>query len=343
MASPGRRVTAGRRWWAQSIGGRGLRRIREIDLDTHALALCAQQVLCTAPLIVAMSAVLQRTSHRNVSYVISRFFGLHDDSAAAVQRLFGRSSASISTLALVIGLITSVIFTTSVAAVQQRGFEMIWTLPRFSGVRSYLRQLVWTPALAVFSALVLLAGRFGREIDPSGHGPGTWAIIGLQGFLTFLFYWWTQHWLLRGRVEWKALFLGSFTVGVLTTLLVRLSRVIMPGQISWQVHAYGLVGAVFVLSIWLMISSVLVFGGVLFGALVAEKKAGRPRYRRDELGDSPLTRKGHNSAAAAQDRKDGRLTEELEDVAARPDATASAEQARQDHETSIAQMAAFRR
>jgi membrane protein len=273
--------------------------------------------------------------------VISRFFGLHDDSAAAVQHLFGRVSESISTLALVLSLVTSIIFTTSVAAVQQRGFEMIWTLPRFSGVRSYLRQLVWTPMLAVFSVLVLLAGRFGREVDPSGHGPGTWVIIGLQGFLTFLFYWWTQHWLLRGRVEWKALFLGSFTVGVLTTILVRLSRVIMPPQISWQVHAYGLIGAVFVLSIWLMVSSVLVFGGVLFGALVAEKKAGRPRYRRDELRESPLTRKGHNSAAAAQDHTDELRTAEFAEV--ENPAPADVDQVREDHAAGVAQMAAFRR
>src|SRR3954449_6186216 len=91
-----RRVEAARRWLANSLGGLGYRRMREIDLDTHALALCAQQVLCTAPLIVAMSAVVQRLTGRHPGYFITRFFGLYGDSADAVERLFSRTSASIS-------------------------------------------------------------------------------------------------------------------------------------------------------------------------------------------------------------------------------------------------------
>ena len=88
-----RLIAAGRAWWSRSLGGRGYRRIRELDLDTHALALCAQQVLCTAPLIVAMSAVLQRITGHGVGYLMTRFFGLHGDSADAVTQLFGRTRA----------------------------------------------------------------------------------------------------------------------------------------------------------------------------------------------------------------------------------------------------------
>ena len=92
-----RLVAGGRAWWRRSIGGHGLRRMRELDLDTHALALCAQQVLCTAPLIVAMSAVLQRLTGRGAGYFMTRFFGLYGDSADDVRRLFGRTAPSIST------------------------------------------------------------------------------------------------------------------------------------------------------------------------------------------------------------------------------------------------------
>src|SRR4051812_49974911 len=71
-----RLVAAGRQWWHRSIGGHGLRRMRELDLDTHALALCAQQVLCTAPLIVAMSAGLQSTTRRGAGHLITPLFRL---------------------------------------------------------------------------------------------------------------------------------------------------------------------------------------------------------------------------------------------------------------------------
>jgi len=287
-----RRVDAGRDWLSNSLGGRGYRRIREIDLDTHALALCAQQVLCTAPLIVAMGAVLQRVSGRGASFFIARFFGLHGDSADAITRLFSRfsrSSNSISTLALVFALITAIVFTTSVAAVQQRAFELIWTLPRKIGLRPYLRQLTWAVMLGVYSGVMLLLGRLGRTLDQHIGRPGLLAVAVTQGVLTFLFYWGSQHWLLAGRVTWRALFRGALFVGIGTTILFRLTRVIMPGQIAWQVHAYGLIGGVFVLSVWLMILSVVIFGGVLLGALVTERRASAEVAMADGTEGSALT------------------------------------------------------
>ena len=314
MLSPRTRVQAGRRWWAQTLVGRGVTRIRELDLDTHALALCAQQVLCTAPLVVAISAVSQRIAGRDISYFITRFFGLHDASAQDVASLFGRSVPSISTGALIFAMLTAIAFTTSVAAVQQRGFEMIWTLPRIQGVRSYLRQLVWTPGLALFCLAVLLATRAGRWIDAHVVGIGAWAIFTLQGLATFLFYWWTQHWLLRGRVSWRGLFPGALAVGVVSVAMVRLSRVIMPPQISWQVHAYGEIGAVFVLSVWLMVASMVVFGGVLLGALIAEKHH-EPSPQDPSPGVPPLTDSGLASAAEAQREDDADTPPAKDDVA----------------------------
>src|SRR5438445_3309128 len=110
--SPRRRIAAGRAWLENSIGGHGFRRIRELDLDTHALALCAQQVLCTAPLVVAMSAVQQRLTDDGAGYFMTRFFGLYGDSARAVTSLFRRTAPSISTFTLVFAMLTALVFTT---------------------------------------------------------------------------------------------------------------------------------------------------------------------------------------------------------------------------------------
>lgn len=300
-----RQVAATRDWWGRSIGGLSWKRIRQLDLDTHALALCAQQVLCTAPLIVAMSAVLQRESGHGGGFILTKFFGLHGDSESAVERLFGRSAPSISTLALIFAMVTAIVFSTSVAAVQQRAFEMIWTLPRVIGVRSYLRQLTWAVMLGIYSASVLLAGRASRVFASAHHDkPAIIAAVVIQGFLTFLYYWWSQRWLLGGRVSWRALLPGSIWVGVGTTVLFRLTRVIMPGQISWQVHAYGLIGCVFVLSVWLMILSGVIFGGVLIGALTTQRRTdpGLAATMLD-VEQSPLTLAGlASSAGEAQDK-----------------------------------------
>jgi len=268
------------------------RRMRELDLDTHALALCEQQVLCTALLVVAMPAVLQRVDGRGAGYFMTRFFGLYGDSAKAVTSLFHRTAPSISTPALVLAMVTALVFTTSVASVQQRAFELIWTLPRVIGVRSYFRQLTWAVLLGLFCVVMLALGRFARELAEDVGRPLMLAVMVLQGVVTFLFYWWSQRWLLGGRVTWRALLPGALCVGVLTTVLFRLTRVIMPGQISWQVHAYGLIGAVFVLSVWLIILSGVIFAGVLIGALITERRADA-----DQVETSPLTVEGLTSSA----------------------------------------------
>jgi membrane protein len=282
-----RQLDAARRWLENSLGGRGYRKVRETDLDLHALALCAQQVLCTAPLIVAMGAVLQRETGRGAAYFMIRFFGLYGQSADAVERLFTRTTR-ISTAELVFALVTAVVFSTGVAAVQQRAFELIWTLPRIISVRQYLRQLVWTVVLGGYSLLLLGLGRAGRELHESIGFSALFGIACVQGAVTFVFYWWSQRWLLAGRVRWRPLLPGAIAVGVGTTILFRLTRVIMPGQMAWPVRAYGLIGGVFILSVWLMILCVMIFGGVLLGALLTERRAEKQAR---EVGDAatPLT------------------------------------------------------
>lgn len=257
-------------------------------------------MLCVAPLVVAISALTQRLLHRNVSFYITRFLGLRGDSAHDVEQLFGRSAHSISTIDLLIGLVATIVFAASVATVQQRGFEMIWTLPRISGPRSYLRQLMWAPALSGYCVAMLIAGRAGHWVDHHFFRIGTWAAIILQAVVTLFFYWWTQHWLLRGRVGWRSLLPGALAVSLLLIVIVQLTRVVLPPQISWQVHAYGEIGAVFMLSIWFVAASVIIFLGVLVGALLSERRNAPHRRRVGTPGVPPLTERGLSSAAAAE-------------------------------------------
>lgn len=303
-----RLVMAGREWWSRSIGGRGYSRMRELDLDTHVLAFSAQQVLCTAPLVVAISAISDRFTGRDVSFVISRFFALNGEASQAVGALFSHSSRRLSLGELIFGLVVAVLFTTSVATVQQRAFELIWTLPRSASVRGYFRQLAWVPALALFIGGLLSTARLVKSVDRDMSHGGPVAVLLLQGALVFLFYWWTQYWLLGGRVQWSALLPGALVVAVFTVVAVRISRLIMDGQITWQVEAYGLVGAVFVLSVWLGIFSAVIFAGILAGAVWVERRnAPLDAESGREIVDSPLTVSGLMSAGEASDPVDERV------------------------------------
>jgi membrane protein len=251
--------------------------------------------------------VLQRWTGHGSAYFIDKFFGFTGKSADSIDSLFARQS-HISTSSLVFALLTSVLLSTGVGAVQQRAFERIWTLPRIISFRGYLRQVVWAIVLGGYCALLLGLGRLGRELSEGIGVPGTMAIAIVQGAVTFVFYWWSQYWLLAGRVRWLPLLPGAVTVGVLTTIMFRLTRWIMPHQVVWPVQAYGLIGAVFILSAWVMILCIVVFGGTLYGALLTEgraKKAESSESPEEEVVRSPLTRAGAESVREANERETG--------------------------------------
>ncbi|MGN6608435.1 MAG: hypothetical protein ACTHMS_15660 [Jatrophihabitans sp.] len=244
-------------------------------MSTHAMAFSAQQLLCTVPLVVAISAVVPHGPGRGVAYATVNLFGLDGASATAVTALLSRHTSSVSVSALVVSMIGAVVLSTSVGAVQQRAFELIWNVPKLRGLRCYLRQLAWAPTLAVFSVGMLAAAGPGRWLDRHVAGAGGWSVMAIRVLLVAAFYVWSQFWLLDRRIPTRSLLPGSVAVGVLTIGLVEASRLVVPGQITWQVQAYGLVGVGFVFAEWLLILSVLIYVGVLIGALVAEARPAR--------------------------------------------------------------------
>lgn len=270
-----RRASSGRggRRFSLSLVGEAVSRSRRLDLTTHAGAFAAQQLLCTVPLIVAISAVVAHGAHHGVAYAVSRLFALHGSSEAAVVQLLGRPTSNITGTELAASLVISLVFTTSVGAVQQRAFELVWEQPRRRGGRAFALQLAWTPSLAVFSVAMLAAAGIAPWIDGGLRGAGAWAVAVVRMSLVTGFYVWSQYWLLDRRVRIRPLVPGAAIVGAGGILMVAASDLVLPGQISWQVRAYGLVGAGFVFATWLLLLSVLIFVGILAGAFIDEGRA----------------------------------------------------------------------
>ncbi|MGN6609740.1 MAG: hypothetical protein ACTHMS_22355 [Jatrophihabitans sp.] len=261
--------------WERSLPGVGVRRVRELSLDTHALAFGAQQLLCTAPLVVAVGAMFRHRPGHGTGIAIARFFGLEGESARAVEGLFGRTSPSIGFWALLLSLVTAVVFAAGVGAVQQRAFELIWDLPTVRSVRTSVQQLAWVPVLTLFVLALLVSSRLTARLDAQSDGLGDAAMIVSRVVVVTLFYWWSQRLLLARRVPWRDLLPGSIAIGVLTTGTLEVAHLIMPEQITWQLHAYGPVGVVFVLSVWIVGVSTFIYAGALFGALLAERRRER--------------------------------------------------------------------
>jgi membrane protein len=229
---------------------------------------------------VATSAIVQRASGRGLGGFVTHVLGLEGEAANDVTALF-KGSSVVSTSELGIGLIVAAVFSTGVAATQQRGYEMIWSQPR-AGLRSTPRQLLWVLGLLVYLILIWYTGRL-------GHAVNRWAPAGVlvrgvgQFALTLLFYWWSQHLLLSGRIRWRTLLPGALCMTVATTALVLVSGLVLPGQITEAVTDYGFVGAAFILSIWLVVLSGMILGGALLGAVIVERRHAHQTQR-----DRPL-------------------------------------------------------
>ena len=258
------------RWrgWQERAGrtlpGHMWRRANELDIGHMILALGAQQMLCTAPLLVAVSSL----SKRNIGTVLGRYLGLSPTAAADVHGLFA-STTTISRTDTLVGIALALVFATGVAATQQRGYEQIWSLPR-AGLRSISRHLIWVAGLSLYLVVVLYAGRAGHRVGTRVHA-GRPAGPAVQLIVSTLFFWWSQRLLLQGRVSWKRLFPGGLAMAVGMTVLVAVSGPTMSGQIVSEVHDYGLIGATFILSVWLVVLSGLIFTGALLGAVISER------------------------------------------------------------------------
>lgn len=245
---------------------RGWTRARELSLVTHALALAAQQVLCTAPLMVALSALLRRAGGEGPGVLVPRYLGLTGASAKDVAALFAGASPRVSFDNLAVGALLAFAFGTGVALTLQRGCELIWDVPR-AGVRSFPRQCLWLFGLVAYLVVILSVGRNAHHIHGHDH-VRLGARVVVQFGASFVFFWWSQRLLLGGRVSWRALWPGALAIAVGTAGLVALSGLVLPGQITDEVSDYGLVGGAFVLSIWLVALSGVVLGGVMVGNVV---------------------------------------------------------------------------
>ena len=241
-------------------------------------------VLCAAPLLVATSAVVRRTGGQGLGAPLARYLGLHGTAARDFTALFAGSSR-VSLTELMTGLILGVVFGTGIAATLQRGWELLWSLPRAS-LHHLWRYFAWMAGLGLYVLIGLSVGQLGHHTDWSLHlSVAVRAAVELGASVAF--YLWSQHLLLVGRISWRRLLPGAAAMGVGTTLLLPVSSWILPGQLVGQVNDYGPVGETFVLSLWLLTLSGLIIVGALVGVVVAERRLPAASHE-TTLGPDPL-------------------------------------------------------
>jgi membrane protein len=232
------------------------------------LALTAQLSLSAAPVLVAAAALVRRFRHADLMNLLTELFGLHGSARADVNQLF-QTSASADTGSQVLGLLVGIAFATGAAATLQRCLEIFWHLPRAPLLHLW-RHLLWVLALIPFFTLSIRMATLLQKVHlPSGVGDLV-APLGL-GIGSAVFLWWTQRFLLLGRVSWRTLLPGSLLTGVGLMLLSLATQVVASSQIAEDVNDYGLVAASFALLVEVWCISGVILGASMIGAMLGRR------------------------------------------------------------------------
>ena len=274
--------------WNASFLGELWRRSDTLNLGTAALALGAQEVLCTAPLLVSLSTLMVHFHLGFVGGFLTDVLGLSPDARDYVNALF-LPKKNPSLLTLWFGLLTTAVFYVAVAGTTQRCVDAVWGSDE--GAMSALwRRVVWVCVQLPGFALALFAGRALHANRTVSEYAGAGYALSLTIAIT-LFHWWGHHLFLKGEVSWRHLLPGSIVIGVGTGLLTALSPLFMPQQVVENTESYGLIGAAFVLSIWAVSYSAIVVYGTLIGRVFVDRRERRRNPHQSLTPDKPTANK----------------------------------------------------
>jgi membrane protein len=160
-----------------------------------------------------------------------------------------------------VGLVIVLYSATSFSRSLQKLCERCWYLPKATAKEVAWRWPAWIGGLVV---CLMVAGVLRR-----GLGAGPVAGMFLTAPVSIGFWWWTQRFLLAGRIGWPPLLPGAVLTGVALTLWMPASRIYVPEALNRSISRYGPLGSVFTILSWLLTITSIVTGCLAAGYVVA--------------------------------------------------------------------------
>jgi membrane protein len=314
--------------------------VNSLEAFDVSLILAAQAFLTIVPLLIVLAAFTPRLLGVPMSNELQASLGLSNSSLAFRDMLGGPGHAA--RVGGVVGFVLVISAGLSTANALQRSYERVWSLCRLGLLRSAWRSTAWLAACVLSFGLSGLAASAVKSLPYSNE---LLLLIALAG--AFLFWWWTPHLLLAGRIGWRALLPSAVTTGGVLVALLWISPLLMPGFVTSSEYEFGPLGTVFVVMLWLTI----VCSIVVFCAIAGQVIATGPRLSRqlhltpqrgrgsDRRQDGPANEAtgttgtiepiGAARAVAAENNGDGRRLEAIDATgpaatAGRPAPTAAA-------------------
>jgi membrane protein len=236
--------------WAQDTGAQ----LTDLHFFDWTIIFGAELLWSALPFMIILSSL----ANQRVDDDLSRHIGLDSRGAHIVQSLF-RNSPSHAVVAILTGLLFSFAGIISVVAslqvLYERAFEQ-----EHRGWRDFPRYVIW--AVVLFAILVAEAGIDGPERNAVGP------IV--QALLTFvvvaIFFLWTMHFLLAGRVRWHHLVRPALVTALLWLAFGVFSSAYFSTTIVDDSKTYGTIGVVFTFLTWFIILGYVIVLGAAAGA-----------------------------------------------------------------------------
>jgi membrane protein len=259
------RVQRTRERFDASRVGRLSRRVVEVQLTKQALLLAALALMLVIPALVTLAAVLPLGTDDGTVSAFALRAGLTPQATHDLQQLFP-SRTTVRSASTWFSAALTVILTVRWPMALQRGYEIVWGLPR-GGLRTLWRPLVW---VAAFVALVAVAAL----VDPI-LGGWVWllAILVVGTPLVTGWAWCTQYLLLAGRVPWRPLLPGAVVIALGLIGLRLAAGIVLSPAITEHYQEYGPLGIVFMMLSWFVAFSVVMLGGAAVGHLLVVARA----------------------------------------------------------------------
>jgi membrane protein len=235
-----------------SFAQRLFSRLNALDFMNQAILFGAGVLLSLLPFLVLLSAF----ADERIDDDLALHLGLDHRAATIVSHLFNHHGAKWNQ-ATAISLVVMVAGTITVVSALQEIYEKAFEQPR-RGMRDLPRFLVW---IVVMCAVVALPGVLAKPLNALPDGFGVLDVVTLAIFVPFV--WWTMHFLLAGKVDWRRLFPSAVATGVFGTLFGVFSTLYFSSTIISDDRIYGPIGAVFDIVTWLVgIGAVIILGAV---------------------------------------------------------------------------------
>ncbi len=192
--------------------------------------------------------------------------GLNAQAGKDVDALFSSGNQAASSLT-VSGIVFLAFAAIVIAGTMQTWYERVYDQePPHNWKRQLVNRVSWVVGLLAYIFVQVFVG---QHQGPTGHHVLPYLV---SLVVATLFWWWSIHALLFGRIGWRALFPTGLATGIGMTGLSVFSRLLFSGSVISDAKSYGEVGVLMALLSFAIGWGVVVHLGAVVGRMWNERE-----------------------------------------------------------------------